>query len=76
MPPQSPDLNPIEHLWDELDRKVPKSKRRSLKEYRAALFEEWVKIEPDILITLVDSITTSPQRLEAVIKANGGPTRY
>lgn len=72
-PPQSPDLNPIEHLWDELDRKVPKSKRRSLKEYRAALFEEWVKIEPDILITLVDSM---PQRLEAVIKANGGPTRY
>lgn len=72
-PPQSPDLNPIEHLWDELDRKVPKSKQRSFKEYRAALFEEWVKIEPDILITLVDFM---PQRLEAVIKANGGSTRY
>lgn len=72
-PPQSPDLNPIEHLWDELDRKVPKSKQRNIKEYRAALFEEWVKIEPDILITLVDSM---PQHLEAVIKAKGGPTRY
>lgn len=72
-PPQSPDLNPIEHLWDELDRRIPKSKRKGLKEFRTALFEEWNKIEQNVLKTLVDSM---PRRLEAVIQAKGGPTRY
>ena len=74
-PAQSPDLNPIEHLWDVLERKVrsrwplPKNK----KELVNVLQEEWSKIEPEVLENLVESI---PRRVKAVIEAKGCPTRY
>jgi hypothetical protein len=74
-PAQSPDLNPIEHLWDVLDRRVrgrqntPKNKT----ELMDVLVEEWQKIEPEILKNLVESM---PRRIQAVIDAKGNPTRY
>ncbi|KAJ8867318.1 hypothetical protein PR048_031119 [Dryococelus australis] len=40
-PAQSPDLNPIEHLWDELDRRLQ---------------EEWRRIPVDVLHILVESM--------------------
>jgi len=45
-PPKSPDLNVIEHIWDELDRRV---RRRpvaplTLRELEHALVEEWRNI--------------------------------
>jgi len=43
-PAQSPDLNPIEHLWDELDRTIPKKRRKSLKDFKSAIFESWSSI--------------------------------
>ena len=72
-PAQSPDLNIIEHLWDHLDRNVPKSQRTSLKTFRSALFETWRNIDLETITTLIDSI---PNRLQAVIDANGGNTTY
>ncbi|CAG4973881.1 unnamed protein product [Colias eurytheme] len=48
-PARSPDLNPIEHLWDELKRKVrarnPAPATKS--DLKAALIEEWDSIEQD-----------------------------
>lgn len=32
-PPQSPDMNPIENLWDYIDRQIPVSKRTFLYSY-------------------------------------------
>ena len=46
-PAQSSDLNPIEHLWDELERKVRVYKLLStnLNELYEILQEEWIKID-------------------------------
>lgn len=74
-PPQSPDLNIIEHLWSILEKQLrsrypPPS---SLTELETALHEEWAKIPLETIQTLYESI---PRRIEAVIAAKGGPTPY
>ena len=74
-PPQSPDLNIIEHLWCFLERQVgnrypPLS---CLKELEQVLMEEWLKIPLDEVKKLYDYI---PRRIEAVQKTGGGPTPY
>ena len=38
---QSPDLNPMEHLWDEVDRRIPPFARTNVNKFRAALHREW-----------------------------------
>jgi len=74
-PAQSPDLNPIEHLWDVLERQVrarnPHPKNKD--ELALALTEEWLNIDQTILENLVDSM---PRRVDAVIKSRGYPTKY
>ncbi|KAJ4427325.1 hypothetical protein ANN_24945 [Periplaneta americana] len=47
-PAQSPDLNPIEHLWEELDRRVRSRPISSKEELKARLQEEWKKIPINI----------------------------
>jgi hypothetical protein len=42
--PLSPDLDTIEHLWDELDRSVAKFCRKSIAEFRKGLYECWEQI--------------------------------
>ncbi|KAJ8865952.1 hypothetical protein PR048_033476 [Dryococelus australis] len=74
-PAQSPDLNPIEHIWDEVDGRV--RARQALPKSIAPLMEwlqeEWRRIPVDVLQTLVESM---PDRAAAVIAAKGGPTRF
>uniref|UniRef100_A0A3Q2D7V8 Tc1-like transposase DDE domain-containing protein n=1 Tax=Cyprinodon variegatus TaxID=28743 RepID=A0A3Q2D7V8_CYPVA len=74
-PAQSPDLNPIEHLWDELERRLRArpSRPTSVCDLTNALLEEWSKIPINTLLNLVDSL---PRRVEAVLAAKGGPTSY
>lgn len=74
-PPYSPDLNPIEHLWDELKRRVRHrpNKPTTLEELRLALNEEYEAIPQGKISTLIDSM---PRRMQAVITARGGHTRY
>ncbi len=72
-PPQSPDLNIIESLWDELDRSIPQSDRKSIACFKKALFKSWEEIGQEVIDRLIRSI---PKRLEEVIKANGGNTNY
>ncbi|KAJ8894654.1 hypothetical protein PR048_007318 [Dryococelus australis] len=69
-PAQSPDLNPIEHLWDELDRRVKARQVRpkSIVQLMEWLQEEWRRILVDFLQTLVESM---PDRVAAVIAARG-----
>ena len=74
-PAKSPDVNPIEHLWDELQRAVDKRDVRplNLNQLGAALTEEWNNIPVERLENLVSSM---PRRLQAVINSYGGHTRY
>ena len=74
-PAQSPDLNPIEHLWDELERRVRKrphsmSNVQCLKE---ALIEEWKMIPSSVCEKLVISLV---DRVKAVLQSKGNPTEY
>ncbi|KAJ8870534.1 hypothetical protein PR048_029557 [Dryococelus australis] len=50
-PAQSPDLNPIEHLWDELDRrmKARQARPKSIAQLMEWLQEEWRRIPVDVL---------------------------
>lgn len=72
-PPQSPDLNPIEHVWSILDKKIRMHHITSKDSLRNAISTEWEKITSQETRNLVGSMK---RRLEAVILANGGPTKY
>lgn len=72
-PSQSPDLNPIEHLWEVLDREIRREKYTNVKDLFAGLQEKWAKIPLPVLIKLVDSM---PSRCEAVLASKGYPTKY
>ncbi|GFT70769.1 transposable element Tcb2 transposase [Trichonephila clavipes] len=72
-PPQSPDLNIIEHLWGYLESKLrarfpPPSTILALE---TALHEEWLHIPLQVVHDLYASI---PCRIQSVIQSNGGPT--
>ena len=72
---QSPDLNPIENLWNELEQKVRKYKPlpKNQDNLWQILQEEWSKLDIDICKNLVDSM---PRRIAAVINNKGNPTKY
>jgi transposase len=72
---QSPDLNPIENLWNHLDSQVQKRKPvpRSKQELIEVVQDEWRKITIETCHHLILSM---PNRIKAVIKAKGGHTKY
>lgn len=74
-PSSSPDMNPIEHVWDYLDRAVRSRPvlPRNQDELWDALQEEWYKIPMDFIAKLYDSMTDP---IDALIKAKGGHTQY
>jgi len=74
-PPQSPDLNPIEHLWRILEIQIRSRPQlpRNAHELKQALLEEWEKISPNDTAKLVNSMQ---KRCMAVIEAKGGHTKY
>lgn len=72
-PPQSPDLNPIEHLWEVLEKKVRQHEIRSKTQLKTVLLEEWGKIGPETTKNLVNSMK---KRLKAVLDKKGYPTKY
>ena len=73
--PYSPDLSPIEHLCDHLDRQVRSrsSPPSNLQQLQQALQEEWSKISQTSIQRLVSS---TRRRCIAVKDAQGGHTWY
>ena len=74
-PAKSPDMNPIEHLWDELDRRVRNRPHQptTLQQLQRALVEEWDAIPREVWRRLISSMR---RRCLAVVDAEGGHTRY
>uniref|UniRef100_A0AAR2KB27 Tc1-like transposase DDE domain-containing protein n=1 Tax=Pygocentrus nattereri TaxID=42514 RepID=A0AAR2KB27_PYGNA len=72
-PSQSPDLNPIEHLWGDLKRVVHRRCPRNLSDLERFCKEESANIATSRCATLIGSY---PKRLSAVIKAKGAATKY
>ena len=73
-PARSPDLSPIEHVWDFLGQRVRQRvpRLRTLQGLGAALQEEWRR--PQLQIARL--IRSMRRRCVAWIDATGGHTRY
>jgi transposase len=74
-PAQSPDLNPIEHLWDHLKRclNAYPTQPKGMLELWERVAVEWDGIQKGVVANLIDSM---PRRVAAVLKAKGGMTKY
>ena len=72
-PPQSPDLNIIEAVWNYLDRKKQENQPTTSEELWDVLRDAWNNIPGDFLQKLQDSI---PYRIDVVLKEKGSHTKY
>jgi transposase len=74
-PSKSPDLNPIEHLWDQLDKRVRQRQppHQTLDQLRQMLQQEWRTIPRNNVRNLIESMS---RRCRAVLAACGDHTWY
>ena len=73
-PPYSPDLSPIEHVWDVIGRRMQNlSLPRSEDELWQMVEREWSATPQDTIRRLIDSM---PRRVSSCIAVRGGPTSY
>ncbi len=74
-PSRSPDLNPIEHVWDILNRRIRRNNRtfNNLQELENALIREWNAIPQREIKKILNGMN---KRCRSVIDARGAWTRY
>jgi transposase len=74
-PAMSPNMNPIEHVWDFIGRKINQRnpKCQNIDELRAAILQEWQQFPQERLRRLVRSMT---RRVTELHNKRGGYTRY
>lgn len=74
-PSRSPDLNPIEHVWDAIGQKINTRPHpaESIAQLRNWILQEWGNLAQEYLDNLVASL---PRRVRAVIEAHGRHTKY
>ncbi|GFV14756.1 transposable element Tcb2 transposase [Trichonephila clavipes] len=74
-PACSPDMNPIEHVWDALGRRVAgrRPPPQTLQEMERALLEEWDRISQLVINSLIDPM---PQRCSTLLAFLGNHTFY
>ena len=74
-PSMSPDMNPIEHLWDmiELDIRRQNPRFRRIVDMENALFQAWQRVQQRDVRTLCLSMR---RRCTACLAAMGGHTKY
>lgn len=69
----SPDMNPIENVWQFVQRQLPKRMPRNENELMNWIRHAWARIPYNYIRKLYRSM---PRRVQAILKSNGGPTRY
>jgi len=72
-PPWSPDLNPIENLWNVLKARVYARFPQSMEEMEAVIREEWADIDLKFISRICRSM---PQRLQLLLDNNGHKISY
>ncbi len=72
-PSMSSDLNPIEHMWGILKRKVKKHHVSNIQQLRYVIMEEWKRMPATTCAALVNSMF---RRIKTVLDNNGAPTKY
>ena len=74
-PPNSPDLNPIEHVWSYIKDIITRDYAHisSVEEMKRIVRMLWEEITDGQFDYLIDSM---PERMQAVIDALGGSTRF
>ena len=74
-PSRSPDLNPIEHIWNIFGRRVKERTPsvQTLNDLDQTLYQEWQRLTQVQIGRLVSSMR---RRLVAVIRVNGSYTQY
>ncbi len=72
-PGNSPDLNPIEGVWGLMKKFVLNMKPTTVTELVTAVQDAWCNTTSEICNKLIESM---PRRINAVIRAKGGWTKY
>ena len=72
-PGNSPDLNPIENVWNVMKNKVQASKPTNIKDLQEALKRLWINMDASYFAKLAESM---PKRLQMVIKNKGNMSKY
>lgn len=72
-PAMSPDLNPIENLWNEVERSMKGQKHHNPNILFESVQQAWVSLPKKLLENLVESM---PRRCQAIIDAKGYATKY
>ena len=74
-PACSPDLNPIEHVWDQLGKAVRAriTPQHTLMHLRRFLQDEWDRLPQHNIRVLINSMR---RRCNCCVEARGGPTKY
>jgi hypothetical protein len=74
-PAMRPDLNPIDHIWDMIGRRMHAREPpvQNIRQLVAALHREWQQLSQEDIQRLTGGMR---RRVEAVIQVRGGYTRY
>ena len=72
-PPNSPDLNPIENLWGDVQARLDAAGYQTFKEFKAGVEKELKNVDLEKLKNLVNSMN---KRLASCINLQGEKTKY
>lgn len=71
--PQRTDLNPMEYLFDHIERQIRKVQISNKQDLKIAISNAFESVSSEVIKTLVQS---TGRCYQAVISAKEGPTRY